>query len=412
MSIFNQKISLIALLREIPEEQLQQIAEETHVDSYSKVLNGKLMFYLLLYGLLRIDRLSQRGLRDAFSSPVFRTIFHYDGKGKISHSSISERLSVIETDFFKLAYECIYHRFSSLYSASEIDGMHLQRVDSSLVKDTSGKLHDGLTCGNEHKQGKMLKYTINFDGMFASLGTMHTEERYASESLALPENVMNHFKKEKGHSSVYVFDRGQFAAEAFKEMKSASGLMFVGRLLENRKVKKIKDLKEEDSGQPENFEYGELLQDSLGQLYKTVEVIGKNGTPVRRSVLVDETFRIIRFTPSNKGEDIVLITNIMNLSANTIARMYRYRWDIEVFFRFIKQELNFSHFLSLNENGIQVILYMTMITAMLVMIYKKENEIGYKTAVRRMGIELESLVMAIIVIQSGGDLKKTQLPVP
>jgi len=49
---------------------------------------------------------------------------------------------------------------------------------------------------------------------------------------------------------------------------------------------------------------------------------------------------------------------------------------------------------------------------MLVMIYKKENELGYKTAVRRMGIELESLVMAIIVIQSGGDLKKTELPDP
>ena len=92
--------------------------------------------------------------------------------------------------------------------------------------------------------------------------------------------------------------------------------------------------------------------------------------------------------------------------------MYRRRWDIEVFFRFLKQELNFSHFLSLNDNGIQVILYMTLITAMLVMIYKKENEIGYKTAVRRMGIELESLVMAIIVIQSGGDLRKTELPDP
>lgn len=78
----------------------------------------------------------------------------------------------------------------------------------------------------------------------------------------------------------------------------------------------------------------------------------------------------------------------------------------------MKQELNFSHFLSLNENGIQVILYMTLITAMLVMIYKRENEIGYKTAVRRMGIELENLVMAIIVIQSGGDLRKVDLPDP
>ena len=53
--------------------------------------------------------------------------------------------------------------------------------------------------------------------------------------------------------------------------------------------------------------------------------------------------------------------------------------------------------------------YMTMITAMLVMIYKKENRIGYKTAVRRMMMELEGMIMAISVIQSGGDLSKTNL---
>src|SRR5690554_6033823 len=81
-------------------------------------------------------------------------------------------------------------------------------------------------------------------------------------------------------------------------------------------------------------------------------------------------------------------------------------------FRFLKQELNFSHFLSLNENDIQVIMYMTMITAMLTMIYKKENEIGYKTAVRRMGIELETLTIAIAVVLSGGDLKKVNLDSP
>lgn len=71
-----------------------------------------------------------------------------------------------------------------------------------------------------------------------------------------------------------------------------------------------------------------------------------------------------------------------------------------------------SHFLSMNENGIQIVMYMTLITAMLVMIYKKENTIVYTTAVRRMGIELESLIMAIIVIESGGDLSKTQLRSP
>lgn len=120
MALFNHKISLPNILREIPEQSLSTISKDTQVDYYSKVLSGKLMFYLLIYGLLRIDKLSQRGLADAFSSPLFRTIFNFKGKKHISHSSISDRLSVIELDFFKQSYECIYKRFSFLYTKKRL----------------------------------------------------------------------------------------------------------------------------------------------------------------------------------------------------------------------------------------------------------------------------------------------------
>ena len=140
--------------------------------------------------------------------------------------------------------------------------------------------------------------------------------------------------------------------------------------------------------------------------------MNKNGKLVREQVLQAEQFRVIRFKSAETGKEILLISNMFDVSAEEIAGMYKRRWDTETFFRFLKQELNFSHFLSLNENGIRVVLYMTLITAMLVMIYKKENQLGYKTAVRRMGIELESLILAIMVIQSGGDLRKVDLPDP
>lgn len=409
MAIFKgHKVSLVDIIREIPESELTRLSISTNVDHYTKVLSGKLVFYLLLYGMLRIDRLSQRGLQDAFSSPWFRTIFHVQGQKEISLSSISERLSVIEVDFFRQAYKCIYRHFSSLYTPKEISNLSLQRVDSTLVLDACNKLKQGLTCGNVSGKKKAIKYTINFDGMFASLANAYQDPCYNSETNALPENVMDHFKKEKDHSCVYVFDRGQSSAPAFSEMSSHEGLYYIGRLKENRR----QEIVEEFCIQGQEFSHGKLLKDGLCQLYKKVKRISKNGKESHHSELVETPFRIIRFRPEEADEDIVLITNIENLSANKIAGLYRRRWDIEVFFRFLKQELNFSHFLSLNENGIQVVLYMTMITAMLVMIYKKENDLGYKTAIRRMNIELESLVMAIIVIQSGGDLKKTELPDP
>jgi hypothetical protein len=49
---------------------------------------------------------------------------------------------------------------------------------------------------------------------------------------------------------------------------------------------------------------------------------------------------------------------------------------------------------------------------MLIMIYKKENNIGYKTARRRMEMELQDVILAIVVARTGGDWSKLNLPAP
>jgi len=72
-------------------------------------------------------------------------------------------------------------------------------------------------------------------------------------------------------------------------------------------------------------------------------------------------------------------------------------------FRFIKQELNFSHLISVNENGIKILLYMTLILAMLILIYKKINGFGYKTAKRRFAMELEYIIDDYMIQKSGGN---------
>lgn len=46
---------------------------------------------------------------------------------------------------------------------------------------------------------------------------------------------------------------------------------------------------------------------------------------------------------------------------------------------------------------------MTLIVAMMVLIYKKANNIGYKTAKRRFTLEVRDLAIALIVVQCGGD---------
>ena len=105
---------------------------------------------------------------------------------------------MVNLDFFERAYGRIYKYFSSLYTKKEIAGLYLERVDSTLVSDVSGRLQQGLTSGNQAGKRKILKYTINFDAMFGSLASLHTENTYHSEIVALPENILSHVKKAPG----------------------------------------------------------------------------------------------------------------------------------------------------------------------------------------------------------------------
>ena len=104
--------------------------------------------------------------------------------------------------------------------------------------------------------------------------------------------------------------------------------------------------------------------------------------------------------------DFWFLTNEFELSAKEIADYYRKRWDIEVFFRLLKQELNLSHRASMNKNRIEVIIYMNMTASMLLLIYKKVNDLGHKTAKRRIAMEIRAMITAILIIFAGGNPDK------
>jgi IS4 transposase len=95
---------------------------------------------------------------------------------------------------------------------------------------------------------------------------------------------------------------------------------------------------------------------------------------------------------------------MLDEDAYLIASWYKQRWEIEVFFKFIKQHLNTKLLVSRNENGIKVMLYMTMILAILIIAYKKLNKLkGFKIPKLKFELELENELIKEIVILCGGD---------
>jgi hypothetical protein len=85
MSIFTEhKTDLPDLIRLIPEELFSGMAADTQVDYCSKVLYGRVMFYLLPYSLMSTDRLGQRGIAELYASPHFRVLFNLGRKRKFA----------------------------------------------------------------------------------------------------------------------------------------------------------------------------------------------------------------------------------------------------------------------------------------------------------------------------------------
>ena len=113
--------------------------------------------------------------------------------------------------------------------------------------------------------------------------------------------------------------------------------------------------------------------------------------------------RLIKAKNSD-GKELCFLTNIVYLSAQEIGEAYKRRWDIEVLFKFIKQNLQIKHFLSHNRNGMMVYIYCILIAAILFAIFKILNKLtGFKLALLAFTLELEKAIIKDIVIFSGGN---------
>lgn len=401
MSVFkDHKISLKDVLEFIPEALLAHLSATTKVDYYSKVLHGKKMFYLLLFFIFDNEKLSQRTLEDTFNSSGFKALFGLGEKEKVRRSSISERLSKIDSNYFKEIYEQMYSRFSELYSSTEIEKYNLIRVDSTIIADTCNKLKEGI----DQKSGKKLvKFSFSFDGILPCGVEAFTGQKYSSEETALPEAILKQVKKQEHHENIYVIDRGLQSARTMKDFEQKD-VKFIIRSKENRKFEEIESFLKTEK--PVKWDDWEVIKDSRVKIYTGKPIQSKRGNIHRREEKVETDFRLVVIKNEKTNKEFWFLTNEFELSAQQISDYYKKRWHIEVFFRFMKQELNLSHLVSLNKNGIEVMLYMTMIASMLLLIYKKVNSLGYKTAKRRIAMELRDMITAILIVFAGGDPTK------
>jgi len=81
--------------------------------------------------------------------------------------------------------------------------------------------------------------------------------------------------------------------------------------------------------------------------------------------------RRIKYFDAEKSRSFVFLTNQFILPAQTVAELYRYRWRVEIFFKWIKQHLRIKKFLGTSENAVKTQIWIAISTYVLVAIMKK-----------------------------------------
>ncbi len=81
--------------------------------------------------------------------------------------------------------------------------------------------------------------------------------------------------------------------------------------------------------------------------------------------------RRIRFRDPQSGKRLVFLTNNFTVPALTVTQLYRQRWQIELFFRWIKQHLRIKSFFGTSENAVKTQIWIAISAYVLVAILKK-----------------------------------------
>lgn len=85
-----------------------------------------------------------------------------------------------------------------------------------------------------------------------------------------------------------------------------------------------------------------------------------------------DRFRRVSYTDSESGKALVFLTNNFELPALTIAQLYKSRWRVELFFKWIKQNLRIKHFFGTTDNAVKTQVWIAICVYVLVAIVRKE----------------------------------------
>jgi len=170
-------------------------------------------------------------------------------------------------------------------------------------------------------------------------------------------NAMDYIPYES--DAYYIFDRGYVDYARLYKITLLSAY-FVIRAKSNLKFRRIYSRKVDKSTGVQTDQIGRLTGFYVSKDYP-------------------EKLRKVKYYDSEMNRTFVFLTNNMTLTAQEIALLYKNRWQVELFFKWIKQHLKVKTFWGNSENAVRIQIYTAIITYCLVAIIGHDLKIGRST---------------------------------
>jgi len=196
-----------------------------------------------------------------------------------------------------------------------------------------------------HKGGIKLHAVLDYDSglpSYAVITDAKTHDVKPAQTLVFPRG------------SVLVADRAYVDFEMLFNLDS-SGVFFVTRLKSNAKINVVETFRTNDKQE-------HILSD------QDIELLG-----VHTATKYPKNLRIVKVYDDKNDKVLVLLTNNMSWTADTISQLYKARWAVESFFRYLKQLFCVKTFIGTTENAVQIQMWTSLISILLLKYLKMKS---------------------------------------
>jgi transposase len=274
---------------------------------------------------------------------IRQKLYHMGIRGKVSRSTLRDANEKRDWRIYSDFAQVLIHEARSLYVDDDF-GLELKETVYALDSSTI----DLCLSVFPWAQFRKTKAAIKLHTLLDLRGDIPTFI-WITDGKVHDVNVLDHLIPEPG--AIYIMDRAYLDFQRLYQMHQNSAI-FVTRTKTNTGLRRI---------------YSNAVNKSTGIRYD--QIVVPTGFYTKKDY--PEKLRRIKYFDIEKGRSFVFLTNQFLLPALTIAELYRYRWRVEIFFKWIKQHLRIKSFYGTSENAVKTQIWIAISTYVLVAIMKK-----------------------------------------